>query len=107
MRISDWSSDVCSSDLAVVTMESVSRWPLGWMQSRGLFLWDRAFDASKCREMAREFGPPTLERKAISFSGAQAVPAFDFCHENYCERHSRYWRPSEQLDEPRSRHDIK
>src|SRR3546814_7420888 len=64
MRISDWSSDVCSSDLAILPLYS-TRFAVNWT-----WLFPRAGANSDRRVLLRQFGEMTL----FTLRGLSAMP---------------------------------
>src|SRR3546814_15453374 len=72
MRISDWSSDVCSSDLTQVYVEDGGR--LGYGTS---FEEEPAFDDANCERdtLVRPIHPNTTRSSAWRSAGAQQVEA--------------------------------
>src|SRR3546814_17403136 len=115
MRISDWSSDVCSSDLAERSREEyvdAIRADLGWLglafdgeerQSARFVLYEQRFDALKtagrvypCYETAQELDlkrkvmlgrglPPVYDRGAMALSDEDKEIGRATCRERVCK----------------------
>src|SRR3546814_2181449 len=101
MRISDWSSDVCSSDLKILTIPGLhNSGPAHWQS-----LWEHRFPHSERIELGRWDNPDKDEwvRKIAAAIEAESEPVLVAAHSLGCHAFAHWFAGASALPRTRDR----